>query len=880
VDPLRARIIDELESTGRTPEEKLATIRATARGNVVQVMRRQGVEPAHALSAACRGAEIPPARAEWLRRPLSPKSHGIAPELCWKLLAAPLAREDGVLCIAFADPEVASVGTSLWGLPRHVPHLALEEHLRAVLKATIGGPGGGPVTGPEQTISEERSETLPAAPPAEVEENEVVHTDEIKATNSEIDDFAEGAPTVAYDGSFPLPEAARPPEAPKRPKTPSQGVGVRVGTGNVSVLDASPLEEIYQPIGDVTSGDETEVDEDDRFELTDPEGATGFTGDFPVANLQAAADFDAVAMTDPEAALPQHGGIQSYSLLRELGEGGMAQVFLAERKSDRVKVALKVMDPTLARDPKFVERFLREFEATNALNHPNVVRVVDDRCLEAGTYFMATEWIEGGTLRDLMRTLSENRKSYQPLVPAALVVEILAQCLEGLGAAHRRSIIHRDLKPVNLMINSDGQIKVVDFGIAKDLKSGDLTRAGVLFGTPMYMAPEQVQGEDLDARCDLFALGTLCLEMLSGENPFDDDNMQRSLLLVSQGTAPCASELVPGVPPLLDEVIARLMRPDPRERYSSAEEARAALEPLVACTRAARPGALDAAVHNPRRTRNELLALEADGHREAGDAAAAAGRFTEAVYRYGCACLARADDDRAHAALDDLTRAHRIPLGDLAHLPRERVAFEKSSAKQGLADSNTGRGVLTALAWARRGQLAGLKGADERYIEIVGDDPLVPLGDMASAPAPVSRSRDDIAALRRAAVEGGKGRPLAVVLVALFALAVIVALGVIFNDDDDEPEEPKKVQIEDAPSRSALAEGERLLLRGRAKEAIEKLSPIVDDEYLGVDARLLRAKAYRQLGDKAASRSDLQSIVDGTKPDDKRHQEAQVLLRD
>lgn len=271
-------------------------------------------------------------------------------------------------------------------------------------------------------------------------------------------------------------------------------------------------------------------------------------------------------------AILQKKQIGPYVIDRILGRGGMATVFFAVDQKTQRQVALKIMDPGLVGDEDFVERFQRESRSSSQLEHENVVRVFDFGQAE-GFYFMACEYIDSGTLKDLIRALGK--------VPAALAVVIAAQVLRGLKVAHDKGIIHRDLKPANLLLSKSGHVKIGDFGIAKTESDATLTKTGSLYGTPAYMSPEQAHGEKIDTRSDLFSVGTLFYQMVTGVNPFHAENPSASLLKVYKAYATEAMVVEPTIPEQVERVLRKLMEKNPDERYQNASEALHDLQPLL-----------------------------------------------------------------------------------------------------------------------------------------------------------------------------------------------------------------------------------------------------------------------------------------------------------
>ena len=259
-----------------------------------------------------------------------------------------------------------------------------------------------------------------------------------------------------------------------------------------------------------------------------------------------------------------------YELHRRLGRGGMAEVFLArDRLLDR-PVAVKVLFSEFATDPAFVERFRREAQAAANLSHPNICGVYDWGN-EDGTYFIVMEYVDGRSLADIMREEG-------PLHPRR-AAEIAFEVAGALGFAHSKGVVHRDVKPGNVLISGTGAAKVVDFGIARALSSPseELTQAGSVMGTATYFSPEQAQGFQVDARSDLYSLGVVLFEMVTGRPPFNGDSPVAIAYKHVQESPPRPSTLVSGLPPGLEAIIGKLLAKHPDNRYRSAEDLRADL---------------------------------------------------------------------------------------------------------------------------------------------------------------------------------------------------------------------------------------------------------------------------------------------------------------
>ena len=256
-----------------------------------------------------------------------------------------------------------------------------------------------------------------------------------------------------------------------------------------------------------------------------------------------------------------------YTVERPIARGGMADVYLArDQVLDRL-VAVKVLFPEFARDPSFVERFRREAHSAASLNHPNIVGVYDWG-QEHGTYFIVMEYVEGQSLRDVLRT--------QRTLPAVQAAAIGAEIADALAFAHAHGVVHRDVKPGNVLITPSGQVKVTDFGIAAnptDAAQG-LTQTGSVMGTATYFSPEQAQGFPVDGRTDVYALGVVLYEMVCGFPPFQADSpVAVAMKHVREQPMP-PSQFVPDLPPDLDTVIMTALAKDVTARYQSADALR------------------------------------------------------------------------------------------------------------------------------------------------------------------------------------------------------------------------------------------------------------------------------------------------------------------
>ncbi len=255
-----------------------------------------------------------------------------------------------------------------------------------------------------------------------------------------------------------------------------------------------------------------------------------------------------------------------YRLLRRIGSGGMADVWLAEDAHLQRRVALKILHGRFAQDREFVERFRREAEAAAGLQHPNVVAVFDRGDVD-GTYYIAMQLLEGRSLKALID---------QGLTPEQAVA-LIRQVLEGAGFGHRHGVVHRDLKPQNVIVDDEGAVTVTDFGIAR-AGASEITQAGSVMGTPHYLSPEQAQGQEVTAVSDLYSIGVMLYEALAGRVPFEADSAVAIAMKQVSHMPQRPSSVNPQVSPALDAVVMRALEKDPGQRFQSAEAFISALD--------------------------------------------------------------------------------------------------------------------------------------------------------------------------------------------------------------------------------------------------------------------------------------------------------------
>jgi serine/threonine protein kinase len=258
-----------------------------------------------------------------------------------------------------------------------------------------------------------------------------------------------------------------------------------------------------------------------------------------------------------------------YLIIRKLGSGGMANVYLAADQELGRRVAIKILDDRHARDEQFVERFRREAQNAAGLSHPSIVSIYD-RGEAEGTYYIAMEHVEGRTLKELLVARGPS--------PLGIAIDYTRQILSALRFAHRNGIVHRDIKPHNVIVDGEGRVKVMDFGIARAGAASQMTEAGSIIGTAQYLSPEQARGAPVDQTSDLYSTGIVLYELLTGSVPFTGETpVEIAMKHLSQApVAPSAHR--PEIPRDLDYVVLRALAKDPGDRYHSAEEMDSDLE--------------------------------------------------------------------------------------------------------------------------------------------------------------------------------------------------------------------------------------------------------------------------------------------------------------
>jgi tetratricopeptide (TPR) repeat protein/predicted Ser/Thr protein kinase len=323
---------------------------------------------------------------------------------------------------------------------------------------------------------------------------------------------------------------------------PECGVELHAGEDTIFLAGDDPGTVVLGPDGKPSSADDWPTDQLPAVEEPHPEG--------PVAAQP--------GLLDPGSVLGER-----YRISKRLGLGGMGAVYKARDLELERDVALKVIRPELETDEEALQRFKQEIILARGITHRNVVRIFD-LGQAGGIKFISMEFIEGKDLTELIR-----ESGPLSVDDAAVIVE---QICMALDTAHQEGVVHRDLKPQNVMIDADERVVVMDFGIARSLQSSSMTQTGALLGTPDYMSPEQVKGEQADARTDIFALGIIFYELLTGKLPYSGDTPMATMFKRTQDKATPVRDRNPELPPYVSDIIHRCLEMQPHKRYQSARE--------------------------------------------------------------------------------------------------------------------------------------------------------------------------------------------------------------------------------------------------------------------------------------------------------------------
>lgn len=358
-----------------------------------------------------------------------------------------------------------------------------------------------------------------------------------------------------------------------------------------------------------------------------------------------------------------------YEVLGELGQGAMGVVYRARDPLIDREVAIKTINLSLALDEKeeYEQRFYQEAKAAGRLNHPNIVTIYDVG-KSGDVAYIAMEFLQGRELRDVMND--------QGRLPVAQVLDIVAQVALGLAYAHEHEIVHRDVKPSNIMVIRDGHVKITDFGIARMASSAVRTQTGMVLGSPKYMSPEQVMGREIDARSDIFSLGVMLYEMLTGLAPFNGDNVNAIMYQTLNAAPTPPNQLNADVPEMLNFIVAKALAKVADDRYQNAKDFAADLR---AC-RDAMPragGSLD--VSKPlggERKLPDAISVTGGRHIEVEEDATPVALLSTA-FDSGEATMRLASLTAAPEEVDQLSRTLKIARPTPEALSRQPVAAQK-----------------------------------------------------------------------------------------------------------------------------------------------------------------------------------------------------------
>jgi serine/threonine-protein kinase len=262
---------------------------------------------------------------------------------------------------------------------------------------------------------------------------------------------------------------------------------------------------------------------------------------------------------------------ERYEIIEELGKGGMGKVYRVFDKKIEEEVALKLLTPEIAADKKTIERFRNELKLARKVGHRNVCKMYDLNEME-GTHYITMEYVPGEDLKSFIRRAG--------LLNTGKTIFIGKQVCEGLAEAHRLGVVHRDLKPSNIMIDREGNARIMDFGIVRSLEAKGITGAGVMIGTPEYMSPEQVEAKETDQRSDIYSLGVILYEMVTGRVPFEGETPLSIAMKHKSEEPPDPKELNAQIPEDLSRVILRCMEKDKKNRYQSTGEVHSELDKI------------------------------------------------------------------------------------------------------------------------------------------------------------------------------------------------------------------------------------------------------------------------------------------------------------
>ncbi len=382
-----------------------------------------------------------------------------------------------------------------------------------------------------------------------------------------------------------------------------------------------------------------------------------------------------------------------YEITSELGQGAMGVVYAAKDPLIDRSVAIKTINLSLAKEEKeeYEGRFYQEARAAGRLNHPNIVTIYDVG-KSGDIAYIAMELLQGRELRDIMNE--------GVLLPVAQVLDIAIQVAQGLGYAHEHEIVHRDIKPSNIMVVRDGQVKITDFGIARMSSAAVRTQSGMVLGSPKYMSPEQVMGRDIDERSDIFSLGVMLYEMLTGQAPFNGDNVNTIMYQTLNAIPVPPNQINPAVPDMLDFILVKALAKSPEDRYQKAREFS---DDLKACRETVpylnhQTHLASAAATAERKTSTNLNATGRiwveDEPFKSASAARLSPNFDSTAATLRLASLT--NDDAEADALAKTLKLNRPPPQPVADEPTEQIPSFRANAKASAAAAAARQAVKTA----------------------------------------------------------------------------------------------------------------------------------------------------------------------------------------
>jgi serine/threonine protein kinase len=779
-------LLQAVEAAGFGTPEQIAAARS-AGGSVLDALVGAGVPRDNVMAAASTVWAMLSAPSALLAEPAAPDVDRSVLDLIRRCGAAPLAFDRGVLHVAVPSPAVADE-LVLEGLPTHRTYIALEQEIRETFQR-FDAPPRQNVPDEDPFVRMARLARLnpvgaygDAAQMSYADQRERILLDDGgDEMELELGSHAEathqvGAPDVG--GVIDAGPAAVPASVEIPPPAPASTPDLDSGVWGK--LDRVAVSELVQMMGFQRSDCEVEIrlsdgtrsklgfvggqlvavehgdllGDDAFFALVNRRDGrftihATFRSQPNISTTTPALLLEAVRRSHTSIPTPQPtpaempapaaaaapSAVPGYRLIREIGRGATAVVYLAQQEAEGFQAAVKILTPASVADAGFIRRFKREIRTHSALKHENIVGVYDfGRAGE--TYYLAQEYVSGGTLEDCLSVGS---------MPAAMVVLTLRDILAGARIAHERGVTHRDLKPGNLLVSADGRIKMTDFGLARNEFDPNRSAAGSIMGTPAYMAPEQALGNAVDERADLFTIGTIAIELLTGKNPYNRGLGPASLMAVCRADRPSVFSLAPAAPVLLCRVIERMNTLDIEKRFQNAAEVLAELAPLISAVEAAHPGVAQGYFREPATARPQLLREQSNLESARAHALLQTGPAGEdaAVVALIRATQLDPENQAAWETLNPVVDRKGYSIGDsrnpqVAELKKQLEAQpDAPGVLKRLADLHRAEGNLLASAtylseYATRQQD---NHAEHQLKSLLGDDELAPFSASAAGPA-------------------------------------------------------------------------------------------------------------------------------------------------